>query len=304
MKGLKMKTITPNLWFDKNAEEAVNFYVSLFSDSKINSTSYFGKEGFEHHGMPEGTVMTIGFELNKQKFVALNGGPIFKFNESVSFFVYCESDEQINSLYKKLSDGGKVNMPLDKYDWSEKYAWVKDKFGVSWQLDVTKNNASQKIVPALLFVNDKFAKVKEAVNHYTNIFPDSKVIFEFPNPKIENIPEETLAFAQFSLNGNLFNAMSGQGEHKFDFNEAFSFVVNCDDQKELDHFWDKLSEGGDPKAQMCGWLKDKYGVSWQIIPSVLSKYLSDGNKAQKVMAQVLQMKKLDIRKLEEAYNSK
>jgi predicted 3-demethylubiquinone-9 3-methyltransferase (glyoxalase superfamily) len=304
MKGLKMKTITPNLWFDKNAEEAVNFYVSLFSDSKINSTSYFGKEGFEHHGMPEGTVMTIGFELNKQKLIALNGGPIFKFNESISFFVYCESDEQINSLYKKLSDGGKVNMPLDKYDWSEKYAWVKDKFGVSWQLDVTKNNANQKIVPALLFVNEKFAKVKEAVDHYTNIFPDSKVIFEFPNPKIENIPGETLAFAQFSLSGNLFNAMSGQGEHKFDFNEAFSFVVNCDDQKELDYFWDKLSEGGDPKAQMCGWLKDKFGVSWQIIPSVLSKYLSDGNKAQKVMARVLQMKKLDIRKLEEAYNSK
>jgi predicted 3-demethylubiquinone-9 3-methyltransferase (glyoxalase superfamily) len=304
MKGLKMKTITPNLWFDKNTEEAVNFYVSLFSDSKINSTSYFGKEGFEHHGMPEGTVMTIGFELNKQKLIALNGGPIFKFNESISFFVYCESDEQINSLYKKLSDGGKVNMPLDKYDWSEKYAWVKDKFGVSWQLDVTKNNANQKIVPALLFVNEKFAKVKEAVDHYTNIFPDSKVIFEFPNPKIENIPGETLAFAQFSLSGNLFNAMSGQGEHKFDFNEAFSFVVNCDDQKELDYFWDKLSEGGDPKAQMCGWLKDKFGVSWQIIPSVLSKYLSDGNKAQKVMARVLQMKKLDIRKLEEAYNSK
>jgi predicted 3-demethylubiquinone-9 3-methyltransferase (glyoxalase superfamily) len=304
MKGLKMKTITPNLWFDKNAEEAVNFYVSLFSDSKINSTSYFGKEGFEHHGMPEGTVMTIGFELNKQKLIALNGGPIFKFNDSISFFVYCESDEQINSLYKKLSDGGKVNMPLDKYDWSEKYAWVKDKFGVSWQLDVTKNNANQKIVPALLFVNEKFAKVKEAVDHYTNIFPDSKVIFEFPNPKIENIPGETLAFAQFSLSGNLFNAMSGQGEHKFDFNEAFSFVVNCDDQKELDYFWDKLSEGGDPKAQMCGWLKDKFGVSWQIIPSVLSKYLSDGNKAQKVMARVLQMKKLDIRKLEEAYNSK
>ena len=159
-----MKLITTNLWFDKNAEEAVNFYTSLFPNSKINSTSRFGKEGFEHHGMTEGTVMTIEFEMEGHKFTALNGGPVFKFNESVSFFVYCESNERIEFLYKKLSEDGSINMPLDKYDWSEKYAWVKDKFGVSWQLDVDKINSPQKIVPSLLFVNDKVTKVKEAVD--------------------------------------------------------------------------------------------------------------------------------------------
>ncbi len=183
----KLQKITPNLWFDKNAEEAVNFYTSLFPNSKINSTSRFGKEGFEHHGMPEGTVMTMGFEIERQKFVALNGGPIFKFNESVSFFIYCESLERIEFLYKKLSEGGSINMPLDKYDWSEKYAWVKDKFGVSWQLDIDKINSPQKIVPALLFVNDKFTQVKEAVKHYNSIFPDSKIILEVPNSSNDNI---------------------------------------------------------------------------------------------------------------------
>ncbi len=290
-----MKTITPNLWFDKNAEEAVNFYTSLFPNSKINSTSRFGKEGFEHHGMPEGTVMTMSFELEGQNFVALNGGPIFKFNESVSFFVYCESDERIEFLYKKLSEGGSINMPLDKYDWSEKYAWVKDKFGVSWQLDVDKINSPQKIVPALLFVNDKFTKVKEAVNHYTNIFPDSKIILEVPNPSNDNALEETLLFAQFSLSGNLFNAMSGQGEHNFDFNEAVSFIINCDSQDEVNYYWEKLTEDG--SESMCGWLKDKFGVSWQVVPTEMFKYIggNDKEKSSRAMNAMFTNEKIGFR---------
>ena len=297
-----MLPITPNLWFDKNAEEAVNFYTSLFPDSKIGSTSRFGKEGFEHHHMPEGTVMTMSFELSGQKFLALNGGPVFKFNESVSFFVYCKSDSEIENLYTKLSEDGNVNLPLDKYDWSEKYAWVKDKFGVSWQLDIDKINSPQKIVPSLLFVNNKFLKVKEAVNHYLNIFPDSKKIFEVPNPKIENIPIQTLAFAQISLSGNLFNTISGQGEHNFDFNEAVSFIINCDSQEEVDYFWNKLTDEGE--ESMCGWLKDKFGVSWQVIPTEMFKYIggSDKVKSSRAMNAMFQMKKLDLDILKKAYD--
>jgi predicted 3-demethylubiquinone-9 3-methyltransferase (glyoxalase superfamily) len=296
-----MKTITPNLWFDKNAEEAVNFYTSLFPNSKINSTSRFGKEGFEHHQMPEGTVMTMSFELNGQNFLALNGGPIFKFNESVSFFVYCDSNEEIENLYEKLSEGGNINMPLDKYDWSEKYAWVKDKFGISWQLDINKMNSPKKIVPALLFVNDKFSMVKDAANHYTKIFPNSKIIFEFPNPPIGNIPGETLAFAQFSLNGNLFNAMSGQGQHNFDFNEAISFIINCESQEEVNYYWEKLTEGG--SESMCGWLKDKFGVSWQVVPTEMFKYINgnDKEKSSRAMNAMFQMKKLNLDLFKKAY---
>ncbi|MCB0731942.1 MAG: VOC family protein [Ignavibacteriae bacterium] len=296
-----MKTIMPNLWFDKNAEEAVNFYTSLFSNSKIGSISRFEKEGFEHHQMPEGTVMTMEFEIEGKKFLALNGGPIFKFNESVSFFVYCESETEIENLYKTLSEGGSVNMPLDKYDWSEKYAWVKDKFGISWQLDITNMNTPDKIVPALLFVNDKFSMVKHAVNHYTNIFPKSKVIFEAPNLPMENIPGETLAFAQFSLNGNLFNAMSGQGEHNFDFNEAVSFIIQCDSQDEVNYYWEKLTEGG--TESMCGWLKDKFRISWQVVPAEMFKYINgpDKAKSRRAMNAMFQMKKLDIELFKKAY---
>ena len=160
-----MQKITPCLWFDSNAEEAVNFYSSIFKNSKIGNISRYGEAGYEIHGKPAGTVLTIEFELNGQAFTALNGGPIFRFNEAISFQVSCES------------------------------------------------------------------------------------------------------------------------------------------QKELDYYWEKLSEGGDRKAQQCGWLKDKYGVSWQIVPTVLGKLLQDkdAKKSESVMKALLQMKKLDIETLTQAY---
>ena len=163
-----MQKISPCLWFDDQGEEAAKFYTSIFKDSKIGDVTRYGKEGYEIHGREEGTVMTVEFEIEGQKFLALNGGPIFKFNEAISFQVYCET------------------------------------------------------------------------------------------------------------------------------------------QEEVDYFWEKLSEGGDEKAQQCGWLKDKYGVSWQIVPTILIKMLKDNDseKSQKVMKAMLQMHKLDISTLKKAYEEK
>jgi predicted 3-demethylubiquinone-9 3-methyltransferase (glyoxalase superfamily) len=160
-----MQKIIPCLWFDDKAEEAAKFYASIFKNSKIGDVSRYGKEGYEFHGKEDGTVMTVDFEIEGQKYVALNGGPIFKFNEAISFQVHCET------------------------------------------------------------------------------------------------------------------------------------------QKEVDYYWEKLSEGGDEKAQQCGWLKDKFGVSWQIVPVVLTKMLQDkdAKKSQRVMKALLQMRKLDIKTLTQAY---
>jgi predicted 3-demethylubiquinone-9 3-methyltransferase (glyoxalase superfamily) len=160
-----MQKISPCLWFDDQGEEAAKFYTSIFKDSKIGDVTRYGKEGYEIHGREEGTVMTVEFEIEGQKFLALNGGPIFKFNEAISFQVYCET------------------------------------------------------------------------------------------------------------------------------------------QEEVDYYWEKLSEGGDEKAQQCGWLKDKYGVSWQIVPTILIKMLKDkdSEKSQRVMKAMLQMHKLDISTLKKAY---
>lgn len=160
-----MKKITPCLWFDNEAEQAAEFYTSIFDNSRILGTTRYGKEGFEIHGRPEGSVMTVRFEINGSEFTALNGGPLFKFNESVSFQVSCETQEELN------------------------------------------------------------------------------------------------------------------------------------------RYWEKLAEGGDPAAQQCGWLKDRYGLSWQIVPQVLEDLITDKDpvRSDRVMRALLEMKRLDISKLEQAY---
>jgi predicted 3-demethylubiquinone-9 3-methyltransferase (glyoxalase superfamily) len=163
-----LQKITTNLWFSHVAEQAADYYLSIFKNGKKGRITYYSKEGFEIHKMPEGTVMTVEFEINGHSFVGLNGGPIFKFNEAVSF------------------------------------------------------------------------------------------------------------------------------------------IINCSDQKEVDYYWEKLSQGGDANAQQCGWLKDKYGLSWQVVPAILPEMISDKDrqKSDRVMAAMLKMKKIDIKKLEEAYNGK
>ncbi|HMN18121.1 MAG TPA: VOC family protein [Ignavibacteriaceae bacterium] len=294
-----MQRITPFLWFDNNAEEAVNFYTSLFDNSNIAAVTRYNEQSASASGQKSGAAMTISFQLEGQNFTALNGGPHFKLNQAISFFVYCESDEKIEKIFKKLSADGEVIFPLDKYDWSKKYAWVVDKFGLSWQLDVDKINNKQKILPAFLFVNDKVLKVKEAANYYSTVFPDSRIIMKWAYDKSAGLPKGTLLFIQFKLADYLFNAMSGQGEHNFDFNEAVSFVVNCKDQNEVDYYWNKLTSDGGTESR-CGWLKDKFGVSWQIIPNRLIELLADPDpiKSQKVMMCMLQMKKIIISDLE------
>jgi len=121
---MTVQKITPCLWFDTQAEEAAKFYASVFKDSKIGKISRYGKEGFEVHGKKAGTVMTAEFEIAGQKFLALNGGPQFKFNEAVSFQVHCETQEQIDYLWSRLAEGGEEG-PC---------GWLKDKFGLSWQV--------------------------------------------------------------------------------------------------------------------------------------------------------------------------
>ena len=122
---------------------------------------------------------------------------------------------------------------------------------------------------------------------------------EWPYDKSAGLPDGTLLFAQFKLADHLFNAMSGTGEHKFDFNEAFSFVVNCKEQNEVDYYWNRLTSDGGMESQ-CGWLKDKFGLSWQVVPSILGKLMSDLERSQRVMNAFLQMKKFDIQKLMDA----
>jgi predicted 3-demethylubiquinone-9 3-methyltransferase (glyoxalase superfamily) len=295
--------ITPFLWFDQQAKEAAIFYTSLFENSSIEKTTYYTEEGQEVHGKDPESVMTVGFQLAHQQFAALNGGPHFKFTPAVSFFVNCKTAEEIDLLWEKLSAGGSVLMPLDKYPFSEKYGWLQDRYGLSWQLILADD--AQKILPSFLFVGEQNGKAEEAINLYTSLFSESATGPISRYAAGEGGTEGTINYGRFTLAGQDFVAMDSSLDHPFTFNEALSFVVNCDSQEEIDHFWDKLSEGGDEKAQQCGWLKDKYGVSWQVVPAILAEMIADPDveKSGRVMKAMMQMKKLDIHALENAYEN-
>lgn len=299
-----MQKITPHLWFDNNAEEAVIFYISLFPNSKGGSVARYGKSGAEVSGRQEGSVMTVAFQLNGQDVMALNGGPLFKFTPAISFFVHCKTADEVDALYEKLSEGGKVLMELDTYPFSERYSWVQDRYGVSWQLMLRDAKADKRpfIVPSLLFVGDVCGKAEEATDVYLSIFNNAErgAIARYPQG-MEPDKEGSIMFTDFTLEGQWFAAMDSAHKHDFGFNEAISFMVDCKSQEEIDYYWEKLSEGGDPKAQQCGWLKDRFGVSWQIVPSILGEMMESGDseKAERVMKAMLSMKKIDVEKLKQ-----
>ena len=293
--------ISNNLWFDTQGEEAAKFYTSIFENSKIGMISRYGKEGREIHGKPEGAAMVVQFWLDGQQFTALNGGPQFKINPSISFFIYCKTKDEVEHLWEKLSEGGTALMALDKYPFSELYGWVQDQFGLSWQLMLSPDDNEQKIIPSMLFVGKQAGRAEEAIDFYTQVFDESKKgnMARYEKGQEPN-KVGTIMYADFTLLGQRFVAMDSAQNHDFKFNEAVSYIVNCDTQKEVDYYWEKLSD--DVSAEQCGWLKDKFGVSWQIVPKVLPKLLSnpDPKKSQAVMKAMLQMKKLDIDALEKA----
>lgn len=273
-------TLYPCLWFDGNAKEAADLYCATFENSKMLTDS----------------PMMVQFEIEGKKIMGLNGGPMFKINPSISMLVSCQSNEEIERIWSRLAEGGKVMMALDKYPWSEKYGWVADKFGMTWQLMLGDLPAKgQKITPNFLFVGEQYGKAQQAIKDYTAIFPDAHIDGLQIYAAGEAQPEGNLKFGQFSLQQQLFAAMDGFGGHEFVFNEGVSIVVECETQEEIDHYWHKLTEGG--KESMCGWLTDKYGISWQIIPKIIGSLMTNPTKSANVMQAILKMKKLDIQTL-------
>jgi len=300
-----MQKIIPNLWFDNQAEEAARFYTSLFDGSSIGRIARYGKEGFEIHGMPEGSVLTIEFEVAGYQMIALNGGPFFKINPSISFFVVCETRDEIDRLWSALEEGGQVLMPLESYDWSERYGWVQDRFGVSWQLSQGNlADVGQKITPSLLFAGDENGRAEEAVRFYTSIFDDSDIVGIIHYGPEQPDRQGTVAHAQFHLAGEVFMAMDGGLDHDFSFNEGLSLLIQCKDQQEIDYFWERLLDGGVP--QQCGWLKDQFGVAWQVSPTELHDMLHDpdADKVARVTKSFLRMQKFDLAELRRAFEGK
>jgi predicted 3-demethylubiquinone-9 3-methyltransferase (glyoxalase superfamily) len=296
--------ITPNLWFDRQAEEAAGLYVSAFKNAGVGRITRAGKAGFEVHGLAEGTPMTVEFEIEGQKFIGINGGPLFKFNPSVSFLVACDTLEETAAVWEKLSAGGSVLMEFGAYPFSEKYGWTQDRYGLSWQVMYTSHHKmTQKITPTLMFVGPQYGKAEAAIHFFTSVFHYAGIgeIMRYTRG-MEPDREGTIQHVSFTLEKQEFAAMDSARMHDFTFNEAISFMIECLDQAEIDLYWRNLIRDGGQEG-MCGWLKDRFGLSWQVTPGVLGKMLQDPDqeKVARVTRAFLKMKKFDIGELTRAY---
>jgi predicted 3-demethylubiquinone-9 3-methyltransferase (glyoxalase superfamily) len=298
--------IVPHLWFDKEAQQAVNFYCSVFPDSRIANFATL-------HDTPSGDTDVVSFELGGYQFQAISAGPLFRFSPSISFMVNFdpsqdkEAKRRIDEVWNNLMQGGQALMSLAKYPFSERYGWVQDRYGLSWQLIYTNPEGEKRpfIIPSLLFVGAVYGRAEEASQFYLSIFKETGrgTIARYP-AGMEPDKEGMVMFTDFRLDGQWFAAMDSAREHGFGFNEAISFMVFCEKQEEIDYYWTKLSAV--PEAEQCGWLKDRYGLSWQIVPSAMKTMMQDRDpeRLSRVTQAFLKMKKLDLATLQKAYEGR
>lgn len=298
-----MQKIVPHLWFDKEAKEAAEFYVSVFPESKIDHLTVL-------KNTPSGDCDSLYFTLWGYEFMAISAGPYFKLNPAISFMVnFDPSDDpdaakRIDEIWNKLIDGGKALMEIGEYPFSKRYGWVEDKYGVSWQLMLTKPEGEKRphIIPSLMFVKENAGKAEEATDFYLSIFKNAKrgTIARYP-AGMEPDKEGTLMFTDYMLENGWFMAMDSAQNHQFTFSEAISLMVKCETQEEMDYYSNKLSAV--PEAEQCGWLKDKYGVSWQVSPTLLDEFMRTGTPEQidRVTQAFLPMKRFDLQKIIKAF---
>jgi predicted 3-demethylubiquinone-9 3-methyltransferase (glyoxalase superfamily) len=294
-----MQKIIPNLWFDHKAEDAVDFYLSVFKDSKINSRMNYPNS--EEEGLADfqkdlaGKVLTIDFEISEFRFTAINADRTFQPNPSISFFYTTNSKEEADLLWKQLSNGGKSLMELGEYPFSKYYGWVEDKFGYSWQMILNNPEGDKRptIVPSLMFTNERDGQAQNAMKFYASVFKESEISANL-NRYPPEMPDraEKISYADFRLFSQWFAVMDGGSDHGFGFTPAISLMVQCKDQAEIDYYWEALS--ANPASEQCGWLEDKYGVSWQIVPEDIDEMIRFPGAFKRMMS----MKKLDISQLQ------
>lgn len=286
-----MQKINPFLWFNDNAVEAASLYTSAFKSAKTVSTM----------PGPGGKPMGVTIELAGLTFILLNGGPQYHPNQSISFYAMCETEHEVESLWNAFSKEGKIMMELNAYPWSEKYGWTEDKFGISWQIGLTRRPS--RVVPTLLYNGAQQGKAEEAVKFYVSQFPNSSIDHVARYEPGEEGPTGQIKHAGFKLNDQIFAAMDSGRPMDVPFTPGISLFINCDTQEEVDRLWNKLAEGG--RHDRCGWLQDKFGVSWQVVPTALGRLMSDHDRkrAGAVIQAMLGMTKLDIAGLQAAYDN-
>jgi predicted 3-demethylubiquinone-9 3-methyltransferase (glyoxalase superfamily) len=299
-----MPTIAPHLWFNTQAKEAAEFYVAALGEgSRVTHVTTL-------RDTPSGDCDVVSYELAGQPFMAISAGPLFSFNPSISFFVNfhptqdADPVQRIDALWAALADGGTPLMPLDRYPFSDRFGWIQDRYGVSWQLRLAsaESEPRPRIMPSLMFTGAVAGKAEEAIDLYTSVFGRSGrgVTARHPEGAAPDAAG-TIMYADFTLEGQWFAAMDSAHSHGFGFNEAISLLVSCETQREMDAFSDALS--AHPAAEQCGWLKDRFGVSWQISPTRMGALMSGTpEQTARVTQAFLTMKRFDLEALERAFS--
>jgi predicted 3-demethylubiquinone-9 3-methyltransferase (glyoxalase superfamily) len=297
-----MAKITPHLWFDTQAKEAAELYSEVFPDSQVTNVTTL-------RDTPSGDCDVVSFTVWGYDFMAISAGPLFEINPSISFIVnfdpgsVADAPRALDRVWAQLAEGGSALMPLGEYPFSKRYGWVSDRYGVSWQLILSDAEGDPRptIVPSLMFTGEVCGKAAEASDYYISVFGDAERGQSVPYPEGSD-PDRpgTTMFSDFRLADGWFAAMDSARDHGFGFNEAVSLMINCADQDEIDYYW-RLSAV--PEAEQCGWLKDRYGVSWQVVPAALGEMMSQGTPEQidRVTQAFLPMKKFDLAALRAAY---
>jgi len=289
--------IVPCIWCNANAEQAVAFYLSAFPDAEELRRSHYPTTGLaDFQQSMAGDVLTIDFSLGGFRMTALNAGSEFRLNPMLSFIVNFDpshrpsAEAELDALWAQLTDGGQVLMELAEYPFSKHYGWVQDRFGVSWQLMLTNPEGEPRpfIIPSLMFANDNVNRGNEALDFYTSVFPDARRGNVYSHPEDQDLVKAgSVMFGEFAVGDQWFALMDSPVGHDFDFNEGLSLQVECADQAEIDRTWEALSR--EPEAEVCGWCKDQFGVSWQVVPENIEELLVGSG-----FAAMLKMKKIVI----------
>ncbi len=286
-----MQRIVPNLWFDHKAAEAADYYSRVFPDTRVVETVHYPTEGLlDFQKEFAGDVLTVAFEIQGHRFMGINAGPDVTLNPSISFMVNFPPDQQadLDAAWEALADSGEVRLPLGEYPYSDRYGWVQDRYGVNWQLCLADASLPPFIVPNLMFTEAVPDRAGEAIDFYTSVFGGKVLAVYHYEDEGQEAAEGSVQFGTFELLGQRFATMDAPVAQGFTFNFGVSLMVSCADQAELDRYWAQLSHV--PEAEQCGWCKDQFGLSWQLVPADLDRLMAKPGAYEKLMG----MKKIEV----------
>lgn len=292
-----MQKIVPNLWFNHTAAQAAAFYETVLPNTRVTSTQRYPNEGLaDFQSEFAGDVLLVTFEVDGFEFVGINAGAEFTPNPAISFFLNFDPSrdpqarEHLDDVWAALVDGGSELIPLGAYEYSPHYAWVQDRYGVSWQLMLSNPDGEPRpfVVPCLLFTGPSRNRAEEALRTYADLFGGEATVAARYREQTQLAAPGSVMYGELAAFGQWVAAMDAPVDQGFTFSPGVSLQVNAAGQDELDRYWAVLSTV--PEAEQCGWCVDGFGVSWQVVPDNLGELMA----APGSYAKLMQMKKIEI----------